>query len=102
MEPAPTQTSTPPWIRRWVVTIASGRPVMKCGHLIDRMEYEYGPPTVGHSVPDDMPYGGIINETSDPVLFLVSVFTGGGFDQMKPVIMGPDVFEKFGFSAPAQ
>lgn len=112
LKPCPTETSILLGSRRWNVTVSSGKTLMQCGEMVERVRhgmlgqqateryYEYGKQSIGGAAPKEMPNGALINLTSDPGIYLVEIKDDHGLCLTDPVLMGPEVFTKFGFEPP--
>ena len=112
MKPAPTETSNHIGAKRWIVDNMSGKSVMRVGELTevrydgefgsgpktDRY-YVYGPATVGGPIPDDMPRGASIDRTTEADVYIVTINEKSS--AITQVVMGKEIFHKFGFSAPS-
>ncbi len=84
---------------RWVIDNVAGKSVMRTGAWDEAKRFfVFGLPAVGGPIPEGMPFGVYIDQTDDPEVFLITI-RKKSFAHIE-VIMGSEIFHKFGFLAP--
>jgi hypothetical protein len=112
LKPTPMQARVPLGAMRWIVDNMSGQSVMKAGEMAEvtresmsgfgrqttERHFVFGTPTVGGPIPDDMTMGAYIDMTGEVGVYIVTV-RAKSFVRTE-IVMGGEVFHRFGFAAP--